>query len=135
MAKAKKQASQPTAPTKPQALPSGFKTVKQVICPALSLQVGEPRTLKILEAMRVSNIKNIDTDPKKAKDKPATICPVTDVSTGEQYTLIVPSVMEGNLKETYPDDGYVGKIFFVCKKPKRPGKRYFDLELTEVEAE
>lgn len=128
-----------TAPRQPApaALPEGFKVKRQVILPSLSLQEGVARTLTILEAMRVSTVKAARPRAKGEKDdgpqKPATVCPVVDVTTGENFTLIVPAVMEGNLRENYPDDGYVGKTFYVQKKPKRPGKRYFDLELSEVE--
>jgi hypothetical protein len=76
-----------------------------------------------------------DPDPKKAKEKPATVVPVGDVETGEAMNLLVPSVMESALSESYPNDDYVGKVFMVCKMPKRPGKRYFDIKLVEVEAE
>lgn len=117
---------------------AGYKVKRQVILPSLSLKEGEARTLKILEAMRVSTVKSERKRAKGEKDdgpqKPATVCPVVDVASGENYTLIVPAVMEGNLRENYPDDAYVGKVFYVLKKPKRPGKRYFDLELSEVEA-
>ena len=74
-----------------------------------------------------------DPDPKKAKEKPATVMPVCDVETGEAMNLLVPSVMQSALEETYPDNEYVGKTFMVCKMPKRPGKRYFDIKLVEVE--
>lgn len=112
-------------------LPAGFKVKKQVILPVLSLQVAKGRILKILDAMRVSNIK---ADPSKpVREKPATVCGVVDATTGENFVLIVPAVMEGNLREQYPKDSYVGKTFFIMKKPKRPGKRYFDIELSEVD--
>lgn len=142
MASKKGKSSQPAPqPPAPQALPSGFRVKRQVILPSLSLKENEPRTLKIMDAMRVSTVKAETGKPRKGADgetlpqKPATVCPVTDVTTGEQFTLIVPAVMEGNLKENYPGDSYVGLTFFVMKKPKRPGKRYFDFEISEVEAE
>lgn len=121
-----------TAPVQSSGVP-GFKVVKRVTMPTLSLKENEPKVLRIDDAMRES--KYIDPDPKKAKEKPATICSVTDMQTGEVAILLVPEVMKKNLNESYPADGYVGKVFGVQKLPKRPGKRYFDLEIAELEAE
>lgn len=118
------------APAPIAGLPEGFKAKRSVILPTLSLQVGQPRVIRFNTAMRQSTIN--DPDPKK-KMKPATICQVTDVQSKENYNLIVPAVLESSLKEGYPDDDYVDKTFYVLKKPKRAGKRYFDFELTEVE--
>lgn len=115
------------------ALLAKFRPVRSVILPALNLGIGEPRVLYIKDAMRVSTVK---ADPKKkgeeAREKPATVCTVADMQTGEEFTLLVPAVMEGNLREAYPDDGYIHKAFYCEKKPKRPGKRYFDFALVEV---
>lgn len=144
MAKAKGKGNKGGTPSQPAPanMPAGFKVKRQVILPSLSLKENEPRTLKILEAMRVSTVKAPGAKKGKAKggdsalpEKPATIAPVVDVISGENFTLIVPAVLEGNLKEQYPGDAYVDKTFFIMKKAKRPGKRYFDFEITEVEAE
>lgn len=126
-------------------LPAGFKQKRQVILPTLNITVGEPRTLTFLEAMRVSTMKqpekNARAKPKKgaaagesaAPMEPATVCPVRDEGTGELFNMLVPAVLKGNLEESYPEQGYVGLTFYVDKLPKRPGKRYFDFRLVEVE--
>ena len=121
-----------TAPVRSSGI-AGFKVVKRVTMPTLSLKENTPVVLRLDDAMRES--KYIDPDPKKAKEKPATICSVTDMQTGEVAILLVPEVMKKNLNETYPADSYVGKIFGIQKLPKRPGKRYFDLEIAELEAD
>jgi hypothetical protein len=130
MAKAKSKPQAQHAAPSAGTLPAGFTAKRNVILPTLSLQVGQPRVLRFNDAMRQSTIN--DPDPKK-KMKPATICGVTDVQSKENYNMIVPAVLESSLKEGYKDDAYVGLTFYVLKKPKRPGKRYFDFELTEVE--
>ena len=132
MAAKKSKAPKPGASPAPRVagLPEGFTAKRSVILPTLSLQVGQPRVLRFNDAMRQSTIN--DPDPKK-KMKPATICGVTDVQSKENYNMIVPAVLESSLKEGYPGDTYVDKTFYVLKKPKRAGKRYFDFELTEVE--
>jgi len=116
-----------------QELPAGIKVKRAVIVPTLNLSVGIPRYLVIIDPMRESKI--TDPDPKKAKDKPATICQVGDVTTGEIFVLLVPEVLKGNLEREYPDAGYVGKAFQFTKLPKRPGKRYFDFQCMEIEVD
>lgn len=108
-----------------------FKPKRQVILPSLNLQVGAPRILYIGDAIRVSTVR--DPDPKKATDKPADVCTVTDMQTGEQFTLLVPAVAKGALEDMYPDAAYVGCAFYMEKLPKREGKRYFDFKLYECE--
>lgn len=112
-------------------LPAGLTVKRQVIMPTLNLKVGEPRVLYCVEAMRESTYK--ETDPKKEKEKPATIMPVGDVMDGTAYTLLVPAVLESSIREAYPQDSYVGKMFYMEKLPKRAGKRYFDFRLLEAE--
>lgn len=134
-------------------LPAGFKVSRQVTVPSLVLkEVGKPHILKIMDKMRISTY--VDPDPKKKKEKPATICGVTNMETGEVAQLLVPSVMEANLRRDYDavvkvegegreakiveDSGthaYVGKVFRVENLGKRPGKRYFDFSILELEQE
>lgn len=114
-------------------LPAGIKVRKNVILPVLNLRVNETRYLCIASPMRVSDYK--DPDPKKATEKPATICEVGDVTTGEQFLLLVPEVMAQNIKRAYPDGDYVGKSFACLKCAKRPGKRYFDFQISEIEVD
>jgi len=112
---------------------AGFKIAKRITLPSLVLKENTPMALRIDDPFRIS--KWIDPDPKKAKEKPATICSVTNMQTGEVAVLLVPEVMHKNLDEAYPDNTYVGKVFGVQKLPKRPGKRYHDMEIAELEAE
>lgn len=114
-------------------LPVGIKVRRNVVLPVLNLRVNETRYLCIASPMRVSDYK--DPDPKKATEKPATICEVGDVETGEQFLLLVPEVMSQNIKRAYPDGDYVGKAFALLKCPKRPGKRYFDFQISEIEVD
>lgn len=126
-----KSASTAVAPH--QAAVPGYRIAKRVTMPTLNLAVNEPKVMRIDDAFRESKYQ--DPDPKKAKEKPATICSITDMQTGEVALLLVPEVMKKNIDESYPDQTYVGRIFCVQKLPKRPGKRYFDFEIAELEAE
>lgn len=142
MAKGKtkeKAADKPSANTMPVPaniqLPAGFKAKRLVTVPTLVIKGSDApaRILTINDAMRESTYK--DSDPTKAKEKPATICGVTDAQDGAVYQFIVPSVVEANLKRDYPNDGYVTKSFRIQCLGKRPGKRYWDFSVMEVEAE
>lgn len=114
------------------ALMSRFSVKKHVTLPTLNPGVDQPYVLRFDEAIRQSTY--VDPDPKKAKEKPADIASVTDMETGAIYQLLVPAVLKANLEEQYPDGAYVGLMFAVMKLPKRPGKRYFDWNIVEVEA-
>lgn len=137
--KGKQEEQQPSAPLTgaKMALPEGFKQKRQVTLPTLSLKATKdgvlppPRFLKFEEAMHES--KYVDPDPKKQKEKPATIAAVTDMESGEVYQFIVPSVVQSQLERNYPDNAYVGCIFRLACLGKRPGKRYWDFSITEVE--
>lgn len=125
-------------------VPKKFKLKRRVILPTLSLQVGQQRILRFDDVIKQSKV--VDPDPAKRNEKPADVAPVTDMESGEQMLLLVPAVMYAAIARDYGEVGdddriiegtetYVGKIFGVQKMPKRPGKRYFDIELVEMEAD
>ena len=126
-----------------------FSIKKQVIVPTLSLAVNQPKILRIDSVIIESTY--VDPDPKKAKEKPADVCHVTDMENNAKMLLLVPAVMKSALEREYMDnkksknsDGvttitpvagterYIGCIFGVQKLMKRPGKRYHDIEIVEL---
>lgn len=157
--KAAKQAAkpnfeQPQAPvTSAVKLPEGFKAKRQITMPTLVMKDASPARLLRFDS-RMALSKYLDPDPKKQKEKPATVAAVTDMESGEVWQFLVPSVVESNLRRAYDaevviegegknaaitkDEGehtYVGKIFRIQCLGKRPGKRYRDFTLLEVETE
>jgi len=77
--------------------------------------------------------RNPDADPAPRQEPPMLVR-VTDFTNGEPVKgeIIVPAVLETELKDAYPDDTYVGKTFLLVKH--RPdGKRYNTFEVSEVE--
>lgn len=134
-------------------LPGGYRVKRQITVPTLVMKdASPPRMLQFMDRMRLSTY--LDPDPKKVKEKPATVAGVTDIETGEVFQFLVPSVVEANLRRDYDaeitvqgegknakivDDkgshAYVGKIFRVQCLGKRPGKRYRDFSIFEVEQE
>lgn len=108
---------------------------RHVTMPTINPGVGEPRILRIDSPIRVSTYvdKTTADGNRAAKQKePAKVCTVTNMETGEIANWLVPTVAYKELTEKYPEDSYVGKIFAFQKMAKRPGKNYFDIQLTEL---
>ena len=134
-------------------VPSGFKAKRMITMPTLTMKdASPPRVLRFDSRMSLSTY--VDPDPKKQNEKPATIADVTDMVSGEIFKFLVPSVVEANIRRDYDakaevegtgknarivkDTGehtYVGKCFQIQCMGKRPGKRYRDFSIVEVEAE
>ena len=119
--------------TVPMNLPSGIKLVRRLTMPALVLkEVGKAYFLAVADAMRESSVpgkKNADG----VAEKPATVCTVGDVTTGEQFTLLVPSVVKSTWERDYPNGDYVGKSFYIRNEGKREGKRHIDFTVAEID--
>lgn len=135
-----------------------FRMTKRLTLPTLVLKEMDPRYLRIDDLVRQSTY--VDPDPAKS-EKPADICTVTDMETGAVYLLLVPTLLKSTLERDYMEneeeiymvksgkgeterrrmtpikgtETYVGKIFAVQKLPKRPGKRYHDFDIGEVESD
>ena len=112
--------------------PKNVKVVKAVTRPTLSLQPGTPVFVKIIKAIYVG--KEIKGTEKKADQKPADIADVINLETGKEQQLVVGAVVKANLEEMYEGAKYVGKSFMITKLDKKEGKRYFNYEISEIEA-
>ncbi len=132
-------AATPPAPVVAAPMPAGIKVTRNIALPVLNLKPNETRYLAFASKMRVSDY--VDPNPKKdaagkvIEKKAATIAEVGDVTTGEAFLLLVPAVVEANIKRSYPDDSYVGCAFSLTKLPKRPGKSYFDFQILQIEVD
>lgn len=118
----------------------GFKQTRQVILPALNLEVNQPRVLRIDSPMKVSDVEDkrpgrqkVDAEGKPIKREPAIVSNVTDMESGEQYVLLYPTVARENLRREYPGDSYVKRTFIFAKLEKKGGKEYFGMKIIEVE--
>ncbi|MDE2020657.1 MAG: hypothetical protein KGJ13_10005 [Patescibacteria group bacterium] len=119
--------------TVPMNLPGGVKLTRRLTMPSLVLKVpGVARILAIADAMRVSSVPG-KVNKDGVQEKPATVCTVGDVETGEQFTLLVPAVLKSTLERDYPNDEYVGKCFYIRNEGKREGKRHIDFTIAEVD--
>lgn len=117
-------------------LPAGMRVARVVTMPSLVMKnANEPRMLMIVSEMRVSNVKGKKL-PDGTYEKPATVCDVGDIETGEQMIFLVPAVVAKNLDDVYPDGAYVGKTFYIENLGKRSAsQRYNDFKIVELESE
>lgn len=118
----------------PANLPEGFKVKRQITLPSLAIKAqNESHILRFDSAMRVSDVMDKPKGDAKPRD-PATIANVTEVTTGEQFIFIVPTVVKKNLERDYKDDAYVGCVFQITNKGKRKeSQRYNDFSIAELE--
>lgn len=102
-----------------------FKRTKQVTLPVLKMKPGVERFVKLTDVIRTG---------KKVSDtmQAAEVCPAIDLVSGQRGLLIVPYVMQQDLKEHYPENAYVGKSFAVLFT-RVPGKRYNIPTIDEIE--
>lgn len=123
-----------SAPVERGTTASGHKVVRQVTASVIKFEVDIPRVVRLEDAMRISSRKVNDDDKKKMG--PATIVTATDVVTGEHGVIVCNKVFSGNLTESYPNDGYIGRVFEITKHAKKKGARfeYSPFDIVEVEA-
>lgn len=101
-----------------------FARLRAVTLSVLKLEKGQPRFLYFIGPMHKG--KKID-DQKE----PATLIHAMDMETGEEGVVIVPTVMQKELIENYPDESYVGKGFEVTIT-RDMEKKYNHVAISEV---
>lgn len=101
-------------------LPSSVKVVgiKSVTRPVLKQVDNIPIAVKIISPIRKGEIFK-----QEGRDdmKPADICFVVNLQTGEEQTLVCNAALKSALERTYEDDGYNGRYFAIISQ-KRPHK-------------
>lgn len=123
-------------------------TKKAVTLPFLLVQDNQTVTIRIEEAIRdAKGNKDRKNAEGKKMDEPMRICPVSLVSdvpasgknaampAGLMANLICGKVVESNLSEHYPDNGYVGKVFEITCTGKVAGKRHKGYIINELTAD
>jgi len=106
-----------------------YETVRVVTVPLLKMNIGVPYWIKITCAIYEG--KEITEGKYKDMGTPQML-KVIDLSTGEGFELIVPTVLGSILGEDYPDDGYVNKCFKITKLPSSGDQSYHTFKLEEV---
>lgn len=64
---------------------------------------------------------------------PPKLAHVVNLETGEVQQIIIGSILESELKDAYPEDGYVGKGFEIKKQKPTGNKRYAMYQIAEIE--
>lgn len=107
----------------------GYEIANYVTRPVLQLPVGVQRGVVIDKPIyEGKEITGTGTVSKKR----AMIADCTNLEDGTVCQIVVPAVLEANLREQYPDDGYVGRAFIILNKGMREGKKYNDILIAEV---
>lgn len=106
---------------------------KLITLPQLKFADGEQFVLRLEGAIHKSSVQG-----QKGRDgkpmEPADVCNVTNMLTGECATIICGTVLANKLRESYPEDGYVGRVFEIAQH-KVEGKRWKSYSIAELESE
>lgn len=112
----------------------GEKTYKKKPVTLQSLVIADGQTVAVMILGRITASRTLTAEmPGKAAEKSARTCPVGIMETGETRALLCNAVMASTLEETYPEEGYIGKIFEITCVGKVPGKRYKGYTVHELE--
>jgi hypothetical protein len=120
--------------TNPETSTFAPKILKQLVLPILKTSVGEPIYVKFVEEITAKEKIEKDKDGKETKGE-INIAHVVELQSGEEYHLVMGSVLLSTLVESYPEGGYVNKCFMVTKGEKRGSgaKSYHPYLLAEIE--
>lgn len=108
---------------------NNFVVKRNLILPTLKLEVGVPVYIKVISKIRQG--KEIANSAKE-KVKPADICDVINLETGEEMQLVVAAIVKSTFEEDLKGV-YEGLCFMIEKGDKKQGKRYFTYKISEIE--
>lgn len=111
-----------------------FKLKQRVSENLIKLEDNTEYLMRIDAAMQLAEDngqKDRDGKPKK----PPMLMSVTFLDTGESGKIIVPQLLERDLKNAFHDDSYVGKFFQISKVkiPTKGGQTVNVFEIAELE--
>lgn len=115
-----------------------FKVIKHVTLPTLKQETGVPLFLRIEDKIYKAKELTATRQRKSADGSVTPMAPpelVTVFNHADQhtYTLIANSVLAENLRDMYPEDGYVGKTFRIVRNQMAgsAGRKYATYDITE----
>jgi hypothetical protein len=124
--------------------PPAVKIKKRITNTLLKMEEGKPYLLRFegaifraqAEKMRKPRATPEGGEPAPVKQPPmlAHVLDLTDGFPGTPCQIIVPVVLESELRAAYPDDLYVNRTFQVTRH-KSPSKNYNLFDINEVELE
>ena len=111
------------------AIAAQFKTKKRVTLPTLKQRVGMPIAVVFLTPMAEG--KPIENSKITT---PATVATVYNLLDSQTYQIICNTVTIKELQANYPDNGYVGKGFYI-ELHNAEGKNYKVVDMRELDIE
>ncbi len=118
---------------------SGFSFTKKrsVTLELLKPKVNEEFYVKfaspIYQAKETRSAEQIEKDG--GQNAPPMLANVTNLETGEECVIIIPSVLQSELTDNYENDTYNGLCFALTKLGKQDGKRYHGFVIIEIEVD
>jgi len=116
-----------------QANAPAFKRISRVTRSTMKLEPEKSFYLKISSRINESaspGKKNADGTERKR----ANVMFATNMITGEEVQIVVPTVLHSNLLTLYPDHSYVGRAFEITRHAPGNGKDYSTFDVWEVDA-
>ena len=117
-------------------VPSGqgeFKRIKAVTLPTFKLAIGEAYNILFQTAFTVGKKVKGEKNDKGEDKEPPMVANVVNMNTGELGQLIGNAALFGELNDSYPNKGYVGKGFEITKMPPKEGRRAMRFQIFEIE--
>lgn len=110
------------------------KAVKAVTRPVLRQLDNVPIAVKIMTAIRAGEEFVRQSRAGEAVMKPADICFVVNLETGEEQTLVANAAMKSALERAYPGEGYVDHAFAMIshKRAHKEGKQIREYLIKEL---
>lgn len=99
----------------------GFRILRRVTVPTLTLTVGEEAYMKFLTPFELAPYRAGNVDDKPPMVARVIAFTVVGESLGE-HTMVGGSVLISILNERYENDAYVDKTFAVTKMTRKPTK-------------
>ena len=113
-----------------------YKVKKLLTRPTISLKKLDAECyVKIESSMHEGQEMKADKGSKEPK-KPAIVCDVINLETGEAAQIVVGAVIKSTLDAEYPDEGYVGLCFHIKNTGKKDipgGGSYNKFLIEEIE--
>ena len=113
-----------------------FTKKRAVTLELLKPQIDKPVYVKftcpIYQAKETRSEDQIKKDA--GQNEPPMLANIVNLENNKEQQIIIPSVLESELTDAYPEDAYVGLSFELVKFKKKEGKRYHPFSIIEIEA-
>ena len=119
---------------------TAYKAVEQVTVPVLKHDSGETVAFEIVQPILAEDNFETEIDKKTGEVLSQTfkgkinVGRVRELSSGQLFQYVFNAISASELRNAYPNDGYVGKSFAIKKLDLVAGKRYKEVQIVEISA-